>query len=34
VRKRKDEPVDEARRAKNRNKSKIRAPVEHVFAVV
>lgn len=26
--------VDEAKRAKNRNKSKIRARVEHVFAVV
>jgi len=26
--------VDEAERAKNRNKSKIRARVEHVFAVV
>ena len=34
VRRRKDEPADEARRAKNRNKSKIRARVEHVFAVV
>ncbi len=26
--------VDEAKRARNRNKSKIRARVEHVFAVV
>jgi IS5 family transposase len=26
--------VDETKRAKNRNKSKIRARVEHVFAVV
>lgn len=26
--------VDDARRSKNRNKSKIRARVEHVFAVV
>lgn len=34
VRRRKDEAVDEAKRAKNRNKSKIRARVEHVFAVV
>lgn len=34
VRRRKDEPADEAKRAKNRNKSKIRARVEHVFAVV
>ena len=34
VRRRKDGPVDEAKRAKNRNKSTIRARVEHVFAVV
>lgn len=34
VRRRKDEPVDEVRRTRNRNKSKIRARVEHVFAVV
>lgn len=34
VRRRKDGPVDELKRAKNRNKSKIRARVEHVFAVV
>ena len=34
VRRRKDEPADEVKRAKNRNKSKIRARVEHVFAVV
>jgi transposase, IS5 family len=34
VRRRKDEAVDEVKRAKNRNKSKIRARVEHVFAVV
>jgi IS5 family transposase len=34
VRRRKDGEVDEAKRAKNRNKSKIRARVEHVFAVV
>ena len=34
VRRRKDEPADEAKRAKNRNKPKIRARVEHVFAVV
>ena len=34
VRKGKDGEVDEAERAKNRNKSKIRARVEHVFAVV
>lgn len=34
VRKRKDEAVDEVKRVKNRNKSKIRARVEHVFAVV
>jgi IS5 family transposase len=34
VRRRRDEPADEARRAKNRNKSKIRARVELVFAVV
>lgn len=34
VRRRKGEEVDEAKRAKNRNKSKIRARVEHVFAVV
>ena len=34
VRRRKDEPADEGKRAKNRNKSKIRARVEHVFAVV
>lgn len=34
VRRRKDEPADEAKRTKNRNKSKIRARVEHVFAVV
>ena len=34
VRRRKDGEVDEVKRAKNRNKSKIRARVEHVFAVV
>jgi IS5 family transposase len=34
VRRRRDEPADEAKRMKNRNKSKIRARVEHVFAVV
>ena len=34
MRKGKDGEVDEAERAKNRNKSKIRARVEHVFAVV
>jgi IS5 family transposase len=34
VHRRKDEPVDEVKRVKNRNKSKIRARVEHVFAVV
>ena len=34
VRGRKDEPADEVKRAKNRNQSKIRARVEHVFAVV
>lgn len=34
VRRRKNEPVDEVKRAKNRNKSKIRARVKHVFAVV
>lgn len=34
VRRRKDEPADEVRRAKNRTKSKVRAKVEHVFAVV
>jgi IS5 family transposase len=34
MRRRKDEPADEGKRAKNRNKSKIRARVEHVFAVV
>lgn len=34
VRQRKDEAADEVKRAKNRNKSKIRARVEHVFAVV
>ena len=34
VRKGKDGEVDEVERAKNRNKSKIRARVEHVFAVV
>ena len=34
VRRRKDESADEGKRAKNRNKSKIRARVEHVFAVV
>jgi IS5 family transposase len=34
VRRRKDGPADEGKRAKNRNKSKIRARVEHVFAVV
>jgi len=34
VRKRKDGEVDEVKRAKNLNKSKIRARVEHVFAVV
>jgi IS5 family transposase len=34
VRRRKDEPADEIKRAKNRNKSRIRARVEHVFAVV
>ncbi|MFN7537458.1 MAG: transposase, partial [Burkholderiales bacterium] len=33
-RRRKDEPADEVRRAKNRTKSKVRAKVEHVFAVV
>ena len=31
---RRDGEVDEAKRAKNRNKSKVRARVEHVFAVV
>jgi IS5 family transposase len=31
---RKDEPADEIQRAKNRNKSRIRARVEHVFAVI
>lgn len=31
---RKGDQVDEAQRAKNRNKSKVRARVEHVFAVV
>lgn len=34
VRKGKDGEVDEVKRTKNRNKSKIRARVEHVFAVV
>jgi IS5 family transposase len=34
VRRRQDEPADEVKRAKNRNKSRIRARVEHVFAVV
>ncbi len=34
VRRRKDEPADERKRSKNRNKSKVRARVEHVFAVV
>lgn len=34
VRRRKDEAVDEVKRTKNRNKSRIRARVEHVFAVV
>lgn len=34
VRCRKDAPADEAKRTKNRNKSKIRARVEHIFAVV
>ena len=34
IRKRKDGEIDEAKRTKNRNKSKIRARVEHVFAVV
>lgn len=34
VRKGKDGEVDEVERTKNRNKSKIRARVEHVFAVV
>jgi transposase, IS5 family len=34
VRRRREEPADEAKRTKNRNKSKIRARVEHVFAVV
>lgn len=34
MRRRKDEPADEGKRAKNRNNSKIRARVEHVFAVV
>ena len=34
VRRCRDEPADAARRAKNRNKSRIRARVEHVFAVV
>jgi IS5 family transposase len=34
VRKRKDEETDLAKRAKNRNKLKIRARVEHVFAVI
>jgi IS5 family transposase len=34
VRHRQDEPGDESKRAKNRNKSKIRARVEHVFAVI
>lgn len=34
VRKRKAEEADQARRAKNSNKSRIRARVEHVFAVV
>ena len=32
--KHKDDEVEEAKRAKNRNKSKIRARVEHVFAVI
>jgi IS5 family transposase len=31
VRRRKDEPADEAKRAKNCHKSTIRARVEHVF---
>lgn len=34
TRRRKDEPADEVKRAKNRSKSRIRARVEHVFAVV
>lgn len=34
MRRRKDEPADETKRAKNRSKSRIRARVEHVFAVV
>lgn len=34
VRRGKDEPADEGKRTKNHNKSKIRARVEHVFAVV
>ena len=34
VRRRKNGEADDAKRAKNRNKSKIRARVEHVFAVV
>nr|WP_277986346.1 hypothetical protein [Noviherbaspirillum cavernae] len=34
ARKRKDGEVDEAKRAKNRTKSKVRAKVEHMFAVV
>jgi IS5 family transposase len=34
VRKRKGDEIDEVERSKNRNKSKVRARVEHVFAVV
>ncbi len=34
VRRRKDEPADVVKQRKNRNKSRIRARVEHVFAVV
>lgn len=34
MRRRKEGAVDEAKRAKNRSKSKVRARVEHVFAVV
>ena len=31
---RRDGEIDETKRAKNRNKSRVRARVEHVFAVV
>ena len=34
MRKRKDEEIDEVERSKNRNKSKLCARLEHVFAVV